>query len=123
LRCWPPSDVKTTKVFGDGLLALNDRISQIAKECRNTVRAEGAALFEPFARRLHQFHEFRRELVRCGVEVIPAAGREWGDNEANRNPPQGAQRRPRGAGRALFEAFAADLCGDRRRALPQAAAA
>src|SRR5262249_41960661 len=37
-----------------------------------------------FARRLQQFQEFRRELVRRGVEVNPAAGREWGDNDANR---------------------------------------
>src|SRR5262245_34790150 len=78
-------DVKTAKVYGDGLLAFNDRISQLVKEWRNTVRAEDAALFEPFARRLQQFQEFRRELVRRGVEVSPTAGREWGDNDANRS--------------------------------------
>jgi methyl-accepting chemotaxis protein len=32
-----------------------------------------------------QFQDFRRELVRRGVEIGPPAGREWGDNEANRS--------------------------------------
>src|SRR5262249_56688306 len=77
-------DVKTAKIYGDGLLAFNDRISQVLKEWRTTVRAEDAALFEPFAGRLQQFQEFRRELVRRSVEVSPAAAREWGDNDANR---------------------------------------
>jgi len=31
-----------------------------------------------------KFQEFRRELVRRGTEISPAAGREWGDNDANR---------------------------------------
>src|SRR5204863_9600806 len=35
-------------------------------------------------RRLQQFQEFRRELVRRGTEISPVAGREWGDNDANR---------------------------------------
>src|SRR5262249_53701547 len=78
-------DVKTAKVYGDGLLAFNDRITKVVNDWRSTVRAEDAALFEPFARRLQQFQDFRRELVRRGIEIGPAAGREWGDNEANRS--------------------------------------
>ena len=31
-----------------------------------------------------QFQDFRRELVRRGIEIGPPAGREWGDNDANR---------------------------------------
>src|SRR5439155_20121902 len=31
-----------------------------------------------------QFIDFRKELVRRGVEINAAAGREWGDNDANR---------------------------------------
>jgi len=77
-------DIKTAKVYGEGLLAFNDRITQMMKEWRDGVRAEDAALFDPFAKRLQQFQDFRRELVRRGVEVGPAAGREWGDNDANR---------------------------------------
>jgi methyl-accepting chemotaxis protein len=79
------SDAKTAKVYGDGLLVFNDRISQVVKDWRGSVHTEDAALFEPFARRLQQFQDFRRELVRRGVEISPAAGREWGDNDANRN--------------------------------------
>jgi methyl-accepting chemotaxis protein len=78
-------DIKTAKVYGDGLLVFVDRISQVMREWRNNVHAEDAALFEPFAKRVLQFQDFRRELVRRGVEVGPHAGREWGDNDANRS--------------------------------------
>ena len=37
-----------------------------------------------FAARVKKFQEFRRELVRRGTEISPAAGREWGNNDANR---------------------------------------
>ena len=67
------------------VLAFNNRITQVVKEWRNSVREEDAALFEPFAKRLQQFQDFRRELVRRGVQIGPAAGREWGDNDANRS--------------------------------------
>jgi methyl-accepting chemotaxis protein len=78
-------DVATAKVYGEGLLAFNDRITKVVNEWRSSVRAEDAALFDPFAQRLQQFQSFRRELVRRGVEIGPAAGREWGDNDANRS--------------------------------------
>src|SRR5262249_30403506 len=78
-------DVKTAKVYGDGLLVYNDRITKVVDDWRGTVRADDLSLFEPFARRLQQFQDFRRELVRRGIEIGPAAGREWGDNEANRS--------------------------------------
>src|SRR2546421_1230329 len=79
------SDVPTARVYGDGLLAFNDRIGALLRDWRRPTRAEDAALFEPFAERLQRFQDFRRELVRRGVEIGPAAGREWGDNDANRN--------------------------------------
>ncbi len=37
-----------------------------------------------FKKRIEQFVEFRKELVRRGIEINAAAGREWGDNDANR---------------------------------------
>src|SRR5262245_53579492 len=77
-------DIKTAKVYGDGLLVFVDRISQVMSEWRGNVHAD-AALFEPFAKRILQFQDFRRELVRRGVEIGPHAGREWGDNDANRS--------------------------------------
>jgi len=79
------TDPKVVKVYGDGLLVFNDRIGEVVKEWRRAVKADDAELFEPFAQRIQQFQEFRRELVRRGNEISPAAGREWGDNDANRN--------------------------------------
>ena len=79
------TDTPTAKVYGDGLLVFNDRISKVLQTWRRPSRAEDAALFEPFVQRLQQFQDFRRELVRRGIEINPAAGREWGDNDANRS--------------------------------------
>jgi len=78
-------DTKTAKLYGDGLLVFVDRMSQVMSEWRKTVHAEDVELFEPFAKRVVQFQDFRRELVRLGIEVGPPAGREWGDNDANRS--------------------------------------
>jgi methyl-accepting chemotaxis protein len=77
-------DIATARVYGDGLLVFNDEIGQVMDEWRHSVRSEDAALFDAFAKRVAQFREFRRELVRRGVEIGPEAGREWGDNDANR---------------------------------------
>jgi methyl-accepting chemotaxis protein len=77
-------DVTTAKGYGENLLKLNDRIAVVVKEWEAVVHAEDAQQFAAFAGRIQQFMEFRRELVRRGVEISPAAGREWGDNEANR---------------------------------------
>ena len=78
------SEVPTAKIYGDGLLVFNDRIGKVVKEWRRAVRSDDAELFEAFSKRIQQFQDFRRELVRRGVEINPAAGREWGDNDANR---------------------------------------
>jgi methyl-accepting chemotaxis protein len=72
------------KRFGDGLLAFNGQIDRTMQDWRTTVRADDAAQFDAFAKRVEQFRDFRRELVRRAIEVSPAAGREWGDNDANR---------------------------------------
>ena len=79
------SDIPTAKVYGDGLLVFNDRIGQVVNKWRDAVAADDAALFHEFSERIRQFQDFRRELVRRGIEISPAAGREWGDNDANRN--------------------------------------
>jgi methyl-accepting chemotaxis protein len=78
-------DVPTAKKYGDGLLAFNRQIKKVVDDWRRVVRADDAELFAGFAKRIDQFVEFRTELVRRGVEIGPAAGREWGDNDANRN--------------------------------------
>jgi methyl-accepting chemotaxis protein len=78
-------DTATAKKFGDSLLRFVDQIGDIVKDWQRVVHANEAAQFEAFARRIQQFQEFRRELVRRAIEIGPAAGREWGDNDANRN--------------------------------------
>jgi methyl-accepting chemotaxis protein len=78
-------DIPTAKKYAAPLLVFNDKIGKVVEEWRKTVRAQDAAQFDAFAKRIAQFQEFRRELVRRGTEVNPKAGREWGDNDANRN--------------------------------------
>jgi len=78
-------DTKTAKRFGDLLLKFNDRIAKIVQDWRQVVRTDDAKQFGEFSKRVQQFMDFRKELVRLGVEESPAKGREWGDNEANRS--------------------------------------
>src|SRR5436190_19041415 len=78
-------DIPGAKRYGALLLKFNERIVQVVDEWRKNVRADDAAQFEEFSKRVAQFIDFRKELVRLGTEVSPAKGREWGDNEANRS--------------------------------------
>jgi methyl-accepting chemotaxis protein len=78
-------DIPGAKRYGALLLKFNERIVQVVDEWRRNVRGDDAAQFEEFSKRVAQFIDFRKELVRLGTEVSPAKGREWGDNEANRS--------------------------------------
>jgi methyl-accepting chemotaxis protein len=78
------ADTATAKKFGDGLLKFNAQILDVVKSWQSIVKADDAEQFAAFKKRIEQFVEFRKELVRRGVEIGPAAGREWGDNDANR---------------------------------------
>ncbi len=77
-----PADVKK---FGAGLLKFNDQILGVVKSWEAIVQADDAEQFAVFKKRIEQFVEFRKELVRRGIEINAAAGREWGDNDANRS--------------------------------------
>jgi len=72
------------KRFGDGLLKFNERILEVVKNWQSLVQEDDAQQFATFKKRIEQFVDFRKELVRRGVEINAAAGREWGDNDANR---------------------------------------
>jgi methyl-accepting chemotaxis protein len=72
------------KKFGDGLLKFNDQILDVVRKWEGIVQADDAEQFAAFKKRIEQFVDFRKELVRRAYEVSPAAGREWGDNDANR---------------------------------------
>ena len=72
------------KKYGDGLLKFNDQLVVVVQGWESIVQADDAGQFALFKKRIEQFMAFRKELVRRAVEVSPAAGREWGDNDANR---------------------------------------
>jgi methyl-accepting chemotaxis protein len=72
------------KKYGDGLLKFNDQIHAVVKDWESIVQADDAQQFAVFKKRIEQFVDFRKELVRRGIEIGAAAGREWGDNDANR---------------------------------------
>jgi len=78
------SEPKVVKKYGDGLLKFNERILEVVKNWQSLVQADDAQQFAVFKKRIEQFVDFRKELVRRGVEINGAAGREWGDNDANR---------------------------------------
>ncbi len=77
-------DIATAKKFAAGLLHFNARIGEVVRNWHFALHLEEAERFDAFAKRIAQFQEFRRELVRRGTEISPAAGRDWGDNDANR---------------------------------------
>jgi methyl-accepting chemotaxis protein len=78
------TEAAVVKKYGDGLLGFNDQILAVVQNWEAIVRADDAAQFAVFEKRIQQFVDFRKELVRRAVEVSPAAGREWGDNDVNR---------------------------------------
>src|SRR3979411_2238909 len=78
------TEAAVVKKYGDGLLKFNDQILAVVKDWESIVQADDAQQFAVFKKRIEQFIDFRRELVRRGVETGSAAGREWGDNDANR---------------------------------------
>src|SRR5439155_15042472 len=79
------SEAAIVKKYGEGLLKFNDEILGVVRDWASIVRTDDAEQFAVFKKRIEQFVEFRKELVRRGVEIGGAAGREWGDNDANRS--------------------------------------
>jgi methyl-accepting chemotaxis protein len=79
------TDPAIVRKFGDGLLKFNDRILDVVQKWQGIVQADDAEQFATFKKRIEQFVDFRKELVRRANEISPAAGREWGDNDANRS--------------------------------------
>ena len=78
------TEAAAVKKFGDGLLKFNGEILAVVKDWESIIQADDAQQFAVFKKRIEQFVDFRKELVRRGVEIGGAAGREWGDNDANR---------------------------------------
>lgn len=78
------TDAAAVKKYGDGLLKLNGQLLDVVKDWESIIQADDAQQFAVFKKRIEQFTEFRKELVRRAVEIGHDAGREWGDNDANR---------------------------------------
>jgi methyl-accepting chemotaxis protein len=78
------TELPVVKKYGDGLHKFSDELLNVVKKWESIVRADDAAQFAAFKKRIDEFVEFRKELVRRAIEVSHEAGREWGDNEANR---------------------------------------
>ena len=78
------TDRARVKQYADELLKRNRELAGVMERWKQTVRADDVAQFTAFKQRIDQFIEFRKELARRAVEISPAAGREWGDNDANR---------------------------------------
>jgi len=79
------TDPATVRKYGEGLLKFNEQILAVVAGWQAIVQADDAQQFATFKKRIEQFVEFRKELVRRANEISPAAGREWGDNDANRS--------------------------------------
>jgi methyl-accepting chemotaxis protein len=79
------TDLPVVKKYGDGLHKFSDQLLEVVKKWESIVQADDAQQFATFKKRIDQFVEFRKELVRRAIEVSHEAGREWGDNDANRS--------------------------------------
>src|ERR1700719_4195666 len=79
------SELPVMKKYGDGLHKFSDQLLGVVKNWESITRADDAQQFAVFKKRIDQFVEFRKELVRRAVEISHEAGREWGDNQANRD--------------------------------------
>jgi len=79
------SDMATSKVYADGIRKFDKQIAKVVTDWKKSVRGDDAEPFAQFSKRIATFIDFRNELARLGTEVSPAAGRVWGDNDANRS--------------------------------------
>src|SRR5579859_3139165 len=78
------TELPVIKKYGDGLHKFSDQLIEVVKKWESITLADDAQQFAVFKKRIDQFVEFRKELVRRAVEIGHDAGREWGDNDANR---------------------------------------
>jgi methyl-accepting chemotaxis protein len=78
------TDAALVKKYGDALHRHSDKLVDVVGNWELLVKADDAEQFAVFKKRIDQFVEFRKELVRRAVEIGHDAGREWGDNDGNR---------------------------------------
>jgi PAS domain S-box-containing protein len=73
------------KRYADELLRRNRELAGIIAEWEKIADFKDEARFPAFRERILQFIDFRAELARRATQISPAAGRAWGDNDANRS--------------------------------------
>jgi PAS domain S-box-containing protein len=78
------SEPAIVKRYADSLQKSVKELSGVVADWQQMVSDDDADRFALFKDRIEQFIEFRRELVRRAINIGPGAGREWGDNDANR---------------------------------------
>ena len=103
-------DIPTARRYGDLLLKFNERIVEVVDEWRKNVRTEDAAQFDEFSKRIAQFIEFRKELVRARRRGEPRQGPRVGRQRSQPQRPHGAEQGSRQACRDLRCAHEAHLC-------------
>lgn len=74
----------TVRRYADELLRRNQELAGVVGEWGKSADLSDEGQFSAFRQRIVQFIDFRNELVRRAVRINSAAGREWGDNDANR---------------------------------------
>src|SRR5579872_3250013 len=79
------ADLPVVKKYGDGLHKFSAQLVEVVKKWESIVQEDDREQFSAFKKRIDTFVEFRNELVRRAIEVSHEAGREWGDNDANRS--------------------------------------
>jgi PAS domain S-box-containing protein len=78
------TDPGAVRRYADELSRRNHELADVVDEWEKTADFGDEGQFPAFRLRILQFIDFRNELVRRATKISPAAGREWGDNEANR---------------------------------------
>jgi PAS domain S-box-containing protein len=78
------ADQASATPFAEALLKRNREILSVVADWQKIVSHDDAPQFAVFKNRIDQFLEFRTELVRRTRTIGPSAGRDWGDNDANR---------------------------------------
>ncbi len=74
--------------FGTPLLATLKQMNALLAQWKELLPENQKPGFTRAEENARQFHEFRTELVRRGVEIGGPAAREYGDNDANRSNRQ-----------------------------------
>jgi hypothetical protein len=75
----------TVKRYTDELLRRNRELSTVMAEWKEATDFRDDERFAGFRERILHFIDFRNELARRATQISSAAGRAWGDNDANRS--------------------------------------